>query len=106
VPSVLAASIAIYGEPKIRAELRYESVAEHDGKFVPVGKIAVLPTKSAEGIALFSYIEGLYNPRRRHNSIGMMAPNTFETRATKNNKFGAGKSHCDHGGLPTAWPRG
>ena len=32
------ASKAIYGEPKIRAELRDESAIEHDAKFASVGK--------------------------------------------------------------------
>ena len=31
-------SKAIYGEPKIRAELRDESAAKHDAKFARVGK--------------------------------------------------------------------
>ena len=43
----------------------------------------VLPTKSAARTALFSYIEGWYNPRRRHGSIIMMVPNAFEAKPRK-----------------------
>ena len=69
-------------------------------------KRTVLPTKSAARTALFSYIEGWYNPRRRHGSIGMMAPNAFEAKARKNQKREAEKNHCDFDGLPTGPGRG
>ncbi len=65
----------------------------------------VLKTKSAARTALFSYIEGWYNPRRRHGSIGM-APNAFEARATKNQKHEIEKNHCDFDRLPTGQGRG
>jgi putative transposase len=31
-------------------------------------------------LAVFDYIEGFYNPRRRHSSLGNLAPNEFERR--------------------------
>ena len=34
--------------------------------------------------ALFTYIEGWYNPKRRHGSIGYLAPNVFEQRHASN----------------------
>ena len=60
----------------------------------------VLPTKSAARTALFTYIEGWYNPRRRHGSIGMMAPNQFEARATKNQKREIEKNTATLTGYP------
>lgn len=35
-------------------------------------------TKSEARLALFSYIEGWYNPRRRHSALGRVSPNNFE----------------------------
>ena len=69
-------------------------------------KRTMLKTKSEARTALFSYIEGWYNPRRRHGSIGMMAPNAFEEKATNNHKRDVEKSHCDVDGLPTGPGRG
>ena len=50
IEQIHAASKAIYGEPKIRAELRDESVAEHDAKFVAVGKHRVARLMRARGL--------------------------------------------------------
>jgi putative transposase len=38
------------------------------------------PTKSEARLALFSYIEGWYNPRRRHSALGQISPAEFEKR--------------------------
>jgi putative transposase len=35
-------------------------------------------TKSQARLALFSYIEGWYNPRRRHSALGRISPANFE----------------------------
>ena len=35
-------------------------------------------TKAAARVALFTYIEGWYNPRRRHSGLGRVSPITFE----------------------------
>ncbi|MGF1948840.1 IS3 family transposase, partial [Enterococcus gallinarum] len=32
--------------------------------------------------AMFEWIEGFYNPTRRHSSLGMLSPHEFETRHT------------------------
>jgi putative transposase len=37
-------------------------------------------TKAEARLALFSYIEGWYNPRRRHSGLGRIAPAEFERR--------------------------
>lgn len=38
------------------------------------------PTKAAARTAVFDYIETFYNRRRRHSTLGMLAPADFETR--------------------------
>jgi putative transposase len=35
-------------------------------------------TKSEARLALFTYIEGWYNPRRRHSALGRVSPVNFE----------------------------
>jgi len=37
-------------------------------------------TQAEAKMAVFDYIEGFYNPRRRHSSIGQMSPVNFERR--------------------------
>ena len=37
-------------------------------------------TKAAARLALFTYIEGWYNPRRRHSGLGRIPPAEFERR--------------------------
>lgn len=38
------------------------------------------PTKTEARLALFTYIEGWYNPRRRHSALGQRSPAAFEHR--------------------------
>jgi putative transposase len=42
-------------------------------------------SKSEARMALFEWIEGWYNPHRRHSSIGRLSPNNFERRLTIQN---------------------
>jgi putative transposase len=47
-------------------------------------------TKAEARSALFTYIEGWYNPRRRHSALGQLSPMRFEQR-----------NHPVQHGLPT-----
>lgn len=47
-------------------------------------------SKAEARLAVFTYIEGWYNPRRRHSALGRMAPMEFERR------------HSPHNGVTTA----
>jgi putative transposase len=37
-------------------------------------------THAEARLAVFDYIEGFYNPRRRHSALGYLSPATFEHR--------------------------
>jgi putative transposase len=37
-------------------------------------------TQAAARLAVFDYIEGWYNPRRRHSALGYLSPIAFERR--------------------------
>lgn len=39
-----------------------------------------LPTRSAARLAVFDFIEGFYNPQRRHSGLGQLSPIEFERR--------------------------
>ena len=43
-----------------------------------VARSASLHTQAEARIAVFEFIEGFYNPRRRHSSLGYLSPITFE----------------------------
>jgi len=55
-------------------------------------------TKAEARMALFSYIEGWYNPRRRHSALGQCSPMQFEE---KNAQAFAHQPPCREHGLPT-----
>ncbi|WP_410676975.1 integrase core domain-containing protein [Amycolatopsis sp. cmx-4-68] len=37
------------------------------------------PTRTTAHTAIFEYIEGWYNTRRLHSSLGYLSPSTYET---------------------------
>jgi len=39
-----------------------------------------IPDRSEAPLAVFDYIEGFYNTRRRHSALGYASPNTYEAR--------------------------
>jgi hypothetical protein len=41
------------------------------------------PTRAAARSAIFEYIEGWYNPRRRHSTLGYLSPIEFERQHTE-----------------------
>lgn len=40
-------------------------------------------SQAEAGMAIFSYIEGWYNPTRRHSGIGNLSPIAYETQMLK-----------------------
>ena len=56
-------------------------------------------TKTDARLALFTYIEGWYNPRRRHGAIGQVSPANYERKHTDHNRKPPPRG--EHG-VPTA----
>ena len=40
-------------------------------------------TRDQARIGVFDFIEGFYNPRRRHSALGYLSPDVYEQRATE-----------------------
>jgi putative transposase len=47
-----------------------------------------LRTQAEAQLAVFEFIEGWYNPQRRHSAIGYLSPNEFERRRAEDGKSG------------------
>jgi putative transposase len=50
-------------------------------------------TQAEAKLALFQWIEGWYNPRRRHSSLGYLSPNEFERRHAEGKTGGLRPPH-------------
>jgi transposase InsO family protein len=50
---------------------------------VRVDRPAQFQTKAEARLALFTYIEGWYNPRRRHSALGRISPINVERSKTQ-----------------------
>ena len=59
-------------------------------------------SKAEARTALFTYIEGWYNPRRRHSALGQISPLNYERKYTDNI---SSKPHRGQHGLPTVGAR-
>jgi putative transposase len=55
-------------------------------------------TKTEARLAVFTWIEGWYNPRRRHSALGYLSPMNFEEK----NQTHIASPPCSEHGLPTA----
>ena len=50
------------------------------------------PTRQELTSEVFEYIEGFYNPRRRHSTLGMLSPADFEAEHARLARAGAGEN--------------
>lgn len=73
---------AVYSAPRVHAELQAESIFETlQCELIDRHRFA---TKAEPRIAVFKFIEGFYNPFRRHSSIGYPSPAEFEVTHRSN----------------------
>jgi putative transposase len=56
------------------------------------------PSKTEARMALFTYIEGWYNPRRRHSALGQISPANFERKLNEHTRK---ENQRGEHGLPT-----
>lgn len=75
------ASDGTYGMPRVRAQLRAEG---HSASRKRIARRS-FKTKAQARTALFTWIEGWYNPRRLHSSLGYLSPIKFEETFVANN---------------------
>ena len=63
------------------------------------------PTRAAARTAIFEYIEGWYNPRRRHSTLGYLSPIEFERQHTELAQLALEASISANGSVATIAPR-
>ena len=55
-------------------------------------------TQAQARMAIFQFIEGWYNPRRRHSALGYLSPNDYERDAAKATPGAVRNAHRPAGG--------
>jgi Integrase core domain len=63
------------------------------------------PTRSQARAAVFEYIEGWYNPRRRHSTLGYLSPIEFERQHTELAQLALEAPNTDNGSVASITPR-
>jgi putative transposase len=63
------------------------------------------PTRAAARTAVFEYIEGWYNPRRRHSTLGYLSPIEFEQQHTELAQLTLEASISGNGSVASTAPR-
>jgi putative transposase len=63
------------------------------------------PTRAAARAAIFEYIEGWYNPRRRHSTLAYLSPIEFERQHTELAQPALEPPTSDNGSVAAASPR-
>ena len=63
------------------------------------------PTRAAARTAIFEYIEGWYNPRRRHSTLGYLSPIEFEQQHTELAQLALEASIPPTGSVASSAPR-
>ena len=63
------------------------------------------PTRAEARTAIFEYIEGWYNPRRRHSTLGYLSPVEFERQHTELAQFALEASISDDRSVASTSPR-
>jgi hypothetical protein len=64
------------------------------------------PTRAEGRAAIFEYIEGWYNPRRRHSTLGYLSPVEFERHHTELAQQALEASISGNGSVASLSPRG
>jgi putative transposase len=63
------------------------------------------PTRAAARTAIFEYVEGWYNPRRRHSTLAYLSPIEFEQHHAELAQPTLDASIPDDGSVTPIWPR-
>ena len=63
------------------------------------------PTRAEARAAIFAYIEGWYNPRRRHSTLGYLSPIEFERHHTELAQLALQTSISANGSIGSLSPR-
>ena len=64
------------------------------------------PTQADARLAVFDFIEGWYNPRRRHSALDYLSPMIFEQSKERDDRTVTSGATIDHGGATSLSPSG